>query len=272
MTEINRPAGRRAFGRDPAAYARFRPGYPVRVYEILHDRCGLRPGTRTFEVGPGTGQATRQLLRSGAAPLIVVEPDERLAAFLEGEIGPSPEGKALEVRRLTFEDVALEPASFDLGVAATSFHWLEQAPALAKVARALRPGGWWAVWWNVFADPDRSDPFHEAIQGIFASLAPNPAGGSAGTVPFALDADARLGDLDAAGAFEDAARETIRGTLTLDAAGIRGLFSTFSDVTRLEPDRRQRLLDALAAVVADRFGGKVEKPVLTAIYTARKKG
>src|SRR5215472_10064256 len=81
MAEIDRDEGRRAFGADPSGYDRARPGYPPRVYDLLRDRCRLRPGTRAFEVGPGTGQATRHLLRLGASPLVAVEPDERLAAL-----------------------------------------------------------------------------------------------------------------------------------------------------------------------------------------------
>ncbi len=47
----------------------------------------------TLEVGAGTGTATRQLLELGANPLVAVDPDERLAAFLRETI---PE-KALSV-------------------------------------------------------------------------------------------------------------------------------------------------------------------------------
>ncbi len=51
MAEIERAEGQRAFGIDPTGYDQARPDYPPRVYEILHDRCGLRPGARTFEIG-----------------------------------------------------------------------------------------------------------------------------------------------------------------------------------------------------------------------------
>jgi len=102
---------------------------------------GLRPGARVFEVGAGTGLATRRLLSLGAAPLLAIEPDERLAAFLAGSIQDS----ALHIDRTTFEEATLPPAHFDLGVAATSFHWVEQMPALAKAYAALKPGDWWAT-------------------------------------------------------------------------------------------------------------------------------
>ena len=170
MPEIDRSEGRCAFGGDPDGYNRARPGYPQRIYDILGSRCELQPGTRTFEIGPGTGQASRDLTRLGASPLVLIEPDQRLADFLRREFRPTPADSVIEVRNATFEDVDLPAASFDLGVAATSFHWLPVLPALQKVARLLRPGGWWAMWWTVFGDPLRPDAFHLATQGVLGKL------------------------------------------------------------------------------------------------------
>jgi len=59
---INLSYGRQAFGADPARYHVARPAYPDWVFEILRDRCGLKHDTATFEIGPGTGTATRRLL------------------------------------------------------------------------------------------------------------------------------------------------------------------------------------------------------------------
>jgi hypothetical protein len=61
VQRFGRDEGRRLFGADPAGYDFARPGHAERVYEVLVERCGLRPGTSVLEVGPGTGQATRRL-------------------------------------------------------------------------------------------------------------------------------------------------------------------------------------------------------------------
>ena len=63
---ISRSFGRQAFGADPSNYHAARPAYPEWVFEMLRDRCGLKSGTATFEVGAGTGIATRWLLDLGA--------------------------------------------------------------------------------------------------------------------------------------------------------------------------------------------------------------
>jgi SAM-dependent methyltransferase len=170
MGEINRVEGRRAFGLNPAGYDRARPEYPSELYELLRERCGLRPRTRTFEIGPGTGLATKRLLQLGADPLIVVEPDERLADYLRNALGEAC--SRVEIKVVSFEDVILPFESFDLGVAATVFHWLDRETALQKITRALRPGGWWAMWWIVFGDPFRPDDFHEASQASSTAVRP----------------------------------------------------------------------------------------------------
>lgn len=64
----------------------------------------------------------------------------------------------------TFEGAALEPGRFDLVVAATSFHWVDQAVGVPKVAQCLKPGGWAALWWSIFDDPDRPDPCRDELQ------------------------------------------------------------------------------------------------------------
>src|SRR5579859_5881772 len=82
MSRISIAEGRRLFGYDPSSYAAARPDYPAGLYDRLVERCGLRPGMPVFEVGAGTGLATRRLLELGASPLVAIEPDPTLAAFL----------------------------------------------------------------------------------------------------------------------------------------------------------------------------------------------
>lgn len=160
--------GRVAFGDDPASYHATRPSYPDWVFETLRDRCRLAPGTATFEIGAGTGTATRRLLDFGTNPLLAIEPDSRLATFLRNTI----QDTALSVHVSTFEDAAIERARFELGVSATAFHWLQEDTALIKVAELLRPGGWWAMVWNVFGDNIRPTHFTKRATRFSTGLLP----------------------------------------------------------------------------------------------------
>ena len=62
--------------------------------------CGLGTGSRVLEIGPGTGQATGDLLRNGAT-VTAVELGAEMAAALEAKY----RGQNLTVRVGAFEDV-----------------------------------------------------------------------------------------------------------------------------------------------------------------------
>jgi SAM-dependent methyltransferase len=264
MQKIPLSDGRRLFGNDPKAYAEARPEYPDALYERLMTRCGLRPGSSVFEVGPGTGLATRRLLGLGAPPLRAIEPDPRLATFLRAAIGAG----SLEIDQTSFEEAILPEAAFDLGVAATSFHWLDQTLALAKVYRSLKPGGWWAMWWNHFGS-EEPDQFQRATNHLFAATADSPSWSGEKRIPFALDRESRLQDLTTKG-FRDAEVEVWRSRLTCNTARLIALYSTFSPIQALEPDSRREFLSNLAQIAEEQFGGRIERPLITVLYTARK--
>jgi SAM-dependent methyltransferase len=258
---IERTEGRRLFGTDPAAYDLARPGHAERVYEVLAERCGLGPGSRVLEVGPGTGQATRRLLERGAT-VVVLEPDPSLAAHLESTLG-------VDVRCVTLEDAELAAEEYDLAVAASCFHWVDEAVGLANLFAALRPGGWVALWWTLFGDSEAPDAFIIATSPLLEGLHRSPTAGEEGRPPFARDSEARLGALASAG-FEEMSYETARWDAYWDTAGIRALYGTFSPIARLDDERRTEILDGVARIAEEQFGGRVSRTLLTALYTARK--
>jgi SAM-dependent methyltransferase len=260
---LGRDAGRRLFGEDAAGYDAARPGHAGEVYEILRDRCGLRPGSKVVEVGPGTGQATRWLLELGAYPLVALEPDPALAEFLRARFE-----RRIEMRPSTLEAAELED-DFDLAAAASSFHWVDEDVGLAKFRDALRPGGWVALWWTAFGDARRPDPFRDAVDTLMRDLPRSPSEAKDSGPPFAHDGEARVAALDRAG-FDTIEPRRIEWTHTWDTAGIRGLFASFSPIRALAPDRRGALLDEIGRVADEEFDGRVTKPIVTALYTACK--
>jgi SAM-dependent methyltransferase len=264
MQRISLNDGRHLFGNDPTAYAEARPDYPDALFQRLITRCGLRPGTSVFEIGPGTGIATRRLLSLGASPLRAIEPDPRLAAFLRG----TSETSSLEIDQVSFDESALPEAGFDLGVAATSFHWLEQSSSLAKVHRSLKPGGWWAMWWNQFGS-EEPDDFQRATDHLFAGTADSPSWSREKRIPFGLDRESRLQDLNAAG-FKNSEIELWSSSLTCDTARLVALYSTFSPIQALEPEPRREFLSDLARIADEQFGGRVERALVTVLYSGQR--
>jgi len=267
--KIDRREGRGLFGLDPESYDRARPEYPDEVWALLGDRCGLGPGCRVFEVGPGTGRATRRLAQMGAASILAIEPDERFAPYLKAIEAET--GAPVDVRVQAFDEADLPAASFDLGVAATSFHWVAAGPGLLKAAAALRPGGWWAMWWYVFGDPRRLDPFQQATDHILAPLMPSPSQGEKPGIPRALDQEARRAELEAVPEFHKIEAQVWPRTFPLNTDQVRALYATFSPIARLEESERLRVLDAVADAAEKQFNGRVERRILTALYVAQRR-
>jgi SAM-dependent methyltransferase len=255
--------GREAFGGDPAGYHAIRPGYPDWVFEMLLERGCLGKGAATFEIGAGTGIATRRLVELGASPLVIIEPDSRSADFL----GNTIQGNELSIISVPFEDAELPENSFDFGISVTAFHWLKEDVALEKIARVLRPGGWWAMVWNVFGDPGRHDPFHEATRELLEGPQ-SPAEGT-GNVPFALDVESRLAALERTNAFEAVEYKVTEWPWVLDARQTVALYATFSNII-IRPDR-DALLTELGNIATEQFAGQVTRNMATCLYIARRK-
>jgi SAM-dependent methyltransferase len=253
---------RRSFNAYADDYRVGRPAYPPRVYDLLVERCGLTTGTRVIEVGPGTGHATAELVASGAN-VVAVEPGATFASILRARF-PS-----VAVVDGEIETADVPGAAFDLAVAATSWHWVDSARALPRVAGLVRPGGWFAVWWTEFGDPAQRTAFRVALDDVYRRYLPAEM-----RDPTEIPASMRIAEWNArlrrGGYFDRVDTETIRWSYRLTSDRARGLWATFPNVNELPPSERAGFLDGVGAVV-DRFGGAVDDPYVTTLYLAQRR-
>ena len=272
MSRIQKEEGRRLFGADPGGYDRVRPPYPDWVFQSLRDTGALFTGAATLEIGPGSGLATRQLLAAGAAPMTLVEPDERLAEWLSAQLSSdtTPRSRADSVQMIvaSFEAAPLKEAQFDLVVAATAFHWLDGPTALEKIRSILKPGASLALMWNVFQQLGEVDEFHEATLSLLSPLARSPSG-APDTIPYALDHERRTTELRIAG-FDQISYEQSQWSYRINATQVGELYGGFSQIQRLPESERDRLLDELVEIAASRFGGEVTRNMTTCLYHCRR--
>lgn len=256
-----------AFDRSARDYEHARPNYPDEVFELLRERCGLGPGARVLEIGPGSGIATLPMLERGAH-VTAVEPGSALAERLTERAGDAAD---LEVIVSTLEQADVPEATFDLVVSATAFHWVDPAVGLPKSAELLVDGGFLALWWTIFGDDARPDPFHEALKEILEIKAPELVDHGQVQPAYALDTATRIGEIDATELFGPVEQRIVKWEGRHDAIGMRRFFSTVSPWLALPEALFTELLDDIEALARDRFGGEVVRPYQTVVYSAQRR-
>ncbi len=135
MEELSiHPAAARGFARGADEYEAGRPSYPAGAVDMIVREFAIGPGSTVVDVGAGTGKFTRLLVPSGAR-VVGVEPVAEMREVFSRVL---PD---IEVMDSTAESLPFGDASVDVVTAAQTFHWVDAVPAVAEVARVLRPGG-----------------------------------------------------------------------------------------------------------------------------------
>ncbi|MEV0261887.1 class I SAM-dependent methyltransferase [Streptomyces sp. NPDC050617] len=134
-----------SFGTDAERYDRARPRYPQALIDrIAEVRTGPDSAPGVLDVGCGTGIAAQQFTAAGCA-VLGVDADARMAELARRH--------GLPVEVSTFETWDPAGRTFDAVAAAQAWHWVDPVAGAVKAARALRPGGRLAVFWNAGQPP-----------------------------------------------------------------------------------------------------------------------
>jgi SAM-dependent methyltransferase len=181
------------------------------------------------------------------------------------------EGLLVSTVQATAEATGLDAWSADLVTAAQAFHWFDSVPALAEMARILKPGGGLALFWNV-RDADRSPfvaDYHELLQKTF---------GDADTGKY-LQAGRAMGQgrtrqaLEHAGTFTDVELLEVRHALHMTNDAFMGMAFTASYVRALSSEQQDRFRMQLGALLGrhDLADGRpFDIPYRIDLWTARR--
>src|SRR5689334_15232985 len=66
-------------------YAKYRPGYPRELFELLKQECGLFRHTYIADIGSGTGILARYFLEEGNI-VLGIEPNAEMRAIAERDL------------------------------------------------------------------------------------------------------------------------------------------------------------------------------------------
>ena len=218
-----------SFGRAAEDYELGRPGYA----EAALDAVGLTPDAVVLDLAAGTGKLTRQLVRR-AARVLAVEPLDEMRAVLERVV---PEA---EVLTGTAEAIPLEDAAVDAVFVGEAFHWFATAPALAEIARVLRPAGTLAILFNQVDgdfDPLLPDTFWDAYRaGALEKPPEQTVSTGLWKVPFP-------------GPFEPFAESSFPNPVELDRTQILAQAASWSMIAALPEPERSALLARLGELL-----------------------
>ncbi len=125
-------------------YARYRPGYPPALIDVLASNCQLQPGSVIADVGSGPGNLTSLFISNGNH-VFAIEPNRQMRAMAEHLWGTHPNFISVDG---TAEATTIEDQSVDFITAGQAFHWFDQNLARTEFRRILQPNGWVVLAWN----------------------------------------------------------------------------------------------------------------------------
>ena len=269
------------------AYDEVRPGYPIELVDAAMERGALHTGSRVLEVGSGTGKLTELLARRGLA-IDAVEPGQNMVEVARKRLGT----RAADVRfhHGKFEDVSLPEEAFAAVFAATAFHWLDPEVAWSKAASHLVAGGLLALLTHAgVRDEHTSDEQEEEFRALVRKHAPELADelwpsrdletilagaearrdNASEVWDWLMGGTRRLAVPDAAPLFRDVEVVSLVKSVEYTADEVHAHFRTTSLYFRIDPARRQALLDEDRRNI-ERRGGSLRFSHAVMLMTARR--
>lgn len=128
-------------------YRQYRPGIPTSVADVLDAAVDRSSPRRLLDVGTGTGLVAEALL-GRFDDIIAIDNDTDMIAAAEDALRPAlPQGATLALEVTTAEEFT-PPAGWlaDLVTICRAFHWLDQAPMLARLDAQVSPDGAVAIF------------------------------------------------------------------------------------------------------------------------------
>lgn len=230
-----------SFGVMAEAYERFRPGYPVELFDLVMTYAG-QPVLTALEIGAGTGKATRLFAQRGVT-VTATEPDGAMLAELLKHVPAS-----VRTVQAAFED--LRPGeSYGLVYAAAALHWTNPQGRWSRVAALLEPGGVFASFGGPaqLADPAVAEAVRAARAPFLESDdVPSPDG-----TPPEQDMQWPGTELQRSEWFTDVRQFVVERRLTVSARDYVGQLSTISAYLELPSSEQEQVYSQIMQVLPD---------------------
>jgi ubiquinone/menaquinone biosynthesis C-methylase UbiE len=251
---------RSVFDAAAGEYDAARPSYPASLYDELESVAGPLAGRLVLDWGAGTGISGRQLGERGAR-VALLDIGEAMLRYARGR-DPRAACVLADGNRMP-----IRAGCADLTTFAQSWHWFSKPAACAEIARVLRPGGYWAAWWNR-ARADGHDWF-ERYQDVVTAACPGYTWRNLRDELMAPDWTDEA--VTAVGLVEPAATIVVPWTRRVTAGRWITDERSKSYFIDLVPEVRESVLGQVAEIIASQFpDGQMIVPYVTTLLVARK--
>jgi len=242
-------------------YDTYRPAYPEPLIEAIIDRTGIDGGSSLLEIGSGTGKATRMLAERGFQ-VHCIEPGANLIRVAERHLERYP--------RVTFENTTLEKweiseNTFDVVFSASAFHWVSKETGYSRVDRALKEGGYLALFWNN-SDNSHTDLCIE-INRVYDRCVPEMQRDH-NSAQYHIQQ--REDELKGCGLFDYLMTARYPWQRRYTTEQYIGMLNTHSSHLSLPEEKRKCLYQGIEEVI-DRHAGVMVKSYLAVLYLAQKR-
>lgn len=249
-----------AFDQVASVYTTARPGYPDALVDDVIAYAGLKPGSAILEVGCGTGQATKGFAGRGF-PLLAIDPGPEM--IREARAALAQFGNVTLVES-TFESLAAGQSSFQLIIAAQSWHWVAPEIRFAKAAKVLSPRGTLAVFGHV--PVGLAAPLLDQLKQIYLRhldySGPPPEAWYLPSGPFKAW-------FDESGLFGPVEHKCYPWRWQHTTSSYTDFLRSRSDHQLIEPAKLAALIDDIAQAI-DGQGGRFEIDYETHLYVAQR--
>jgi len=246
-------------------YERARHGYPPSLFDDLF--ALLPAGCELCEVGPGTGQATGDLLARGAH-VTAVELGSAMAQRLVTRLGQHP--GLVKVINAPFEHAGLADDAYDAVFSATAYHWVPTWAQTAQPARILRRAGVLAIVDTLQVDADEDDGFWERVQPIFDRHGAGRRPDDPPAMPPDEVTPSMLAILRTSDHFADVQLRRYRWDQRYTADEYGELHRTYSGWLAMPADDGEALLADVCAFIDSDFDGHIVRPLVITLLTGRR--
>jgi SAM-dependent methyltransferase len=241
-------------------YDAARPAYPASVFDELERRAGPLGSRLVLDFGAGTGIASRQLAGRGAT-VVSLDIGEQMLRRARARSLQTPCVLA-DGHRMPVRDGAADLITF-----AQAWHWFDGRLATAEVARVLRPGGYWAAWWNRASAA--GEPWFDRYEDLLAETCPGYTWRRRRDTE--LEPDWSSEQVRALGPVESAGTVVLPWIRHVSATDWLTDERSKSYVIALEPAVRDAVLAEVAAIIAAQFpDGRLAVRYQTTLILARK--